>query len=767
MVSSRLLASVALGNLCHAVRIQSEDEQQILGESHGTLETHASNLVDGLSGAAILDITEIARSLTDKQFQELAEIPRQLCPSEGRRCAPVFRQDLHTAHAAFSWEPGDHLAADFARIAEHGLMVSNVAVIRSVDGIFTNDDSEYFQNRHGFWHSVLSTFTCQSAEGDFRASLECEDNEQRTWYVFVGTRGTGGATEVMAQFGLYEDVASSEFLNVWERHHIGGSLDGGFARHQLTHLLANLTNPLVDVSEEHYPWWNDVSQQDQHIPPATMEKLVATSDPQGGLRQLTNDVRGWASVARELVANDARELVEALHMLYVPGHNQNSDWHQANRHLFCDNSWLGDIIADGIPACPAEDATSTTSFVFSGHSFGGVAAQLQGVVAEASEEVETAVIAINSPGVHYLSKQLELRNPRHSWRNGLNDWWNNTFGTTRWLPISRVEVDEVQDYSRFLLLVSQHDVIWKVDRPLSKLGQAVCMYYHAPSDTHCANYTDFGLIVDASCDDNSRSRLEPRCADFQACMEKEHFFDWEGTGGLGLNGLRNKPLDTGLLMTDLIDATGKALYNPSHPGMPAEAFAEYKAGHDIITAEFEARLAPSTAIRDANLSVILSRYEPNLIKVSDLDEWHCCDFNVTTDTCNRIHNDTVRTPCTGENMVCSRVHTDFDSFTTHRFKNKCECQSGWHYSLENDACVIEDSAGNESVLAAWYANEVWEAEWIRKGELFHLDQNTEFGTLDANFYGADETGKWRCTEPGDDSWKDGMLGALGRVIFGH
>lgn len=766
MALSRVLASLALFKLGSAMRIQEEDHGEMLADmgSHGTLESHLSNYVDGLSGEAILDITEIARSLADKQYQEMTEMPRSLCSNQSR-CGPVFRQDLHSAHAAFSWVPGEHLDESVARIAQHGLVVSNIALVRSIDNVFTNDDTDFFQNRHGLWYSLVSTFGCRSADGGLRASSECEEGEHRSWYVFVGTRGAGGATEMMANFGLFEEVASSEFLNAWERSHLGGSLSGGFARHQLTHLLANLTNPIVNVSEEHYPWWNDVSQQDQHIPPETMDRLIATSDPEEGLHQLTSDVRGWASIARELVANDARELVEALHMLYVPGHNMESDWHRANRDLFCDNSWLGDAIPAGTPACPAESDTVTTAFVFTGHSFGGVSAQLMGVVAETSEEVQAAVVAVNSPGVHYLSKHLELRNARHSWRNELNDWWNSTWGSTVWLPVARREVDEIQDHSRFVLLVSQHDVSWKVDRPLSEFGQTVCMYYHPPSQTGCANYTDLGLIVDSACTDNSRSRLEPRCESFQSCMEKEHFFDWEGAGGLGLSGLRHRPLDTGLLMSELIGATGQSMFNPSHPAMSEHALAEYSARHDVITAEFEARLAPSTRIRDANLTNILSRYEPSVTKISELDDYHCCDS--TNGACNRVNNETVRTPCEGENMACSRFHGDFESFTNHRFKNKCQCESGWHYSAERDSCDIEDSTAEEAALSAWYANELWEAEWIRDGELFQLDRNTEFGSLDANYYGVGEEGKWRCTLPGDSSWREGMLGALGRTIFGH
>jgi len=572
----------------------------------------------------------------------------------------------------------------------------------------------------------------------------------------------------MANFGLYEDGASRDFLNVWERAHLGGSLAGGFARYQLTHLLAHLTDPNLNVTEEHYPWWNGVDSQDLHIPPETMLKLRLSADPQEGLQQLVEDVRSWASVARELVANDARELVEALHMLYVPGHNAQSEWHQANRDLFCDNSWLGDAISSGTPACPAEGAVvlHTTSFMFTGHSFGGVAAQLQGVVAQASEEVEAGVIAVNSPGVHHLSKHLELRNPRHSWHNEVSDWWNSTFGSTSWLPLSRVETSELQDFSRFLLLVSQHDVLWKIDRPMSHLGQSVCMFYHPPSQSHCANYTDLSLFVSSSCEDNSRSRLEPVCQFFDECIRNEHFFEWEGAGGTGLSGLRDKPLDTGLLLTDLIAATGETLYNPSHPGMTHNQFTEYKARHDIITAEFEARLAPSTTIRDANLTELLSRYETNATKISDLDDYHCCDFtsiqNGTAGTCNRLHNGTARLPCEGENMQCSRIHDGLGGLVTHGFKNKCQCGSGWHYSVERAECVIEDSTSYEVALEAWYANETWEAEWIRHEELFHLDQETTFGTLDANF--GNEGGKWRCTEPGDDSWKSGMLGAFGHVL---
>lgn len=327
------------------------------------------------------------------------------------------------------------------------------------------------------------------------------------------------------------------------------------------------------------------------------------------------------------------------------------------------------------------------------------------------------------------------------------------------MPVSRREVDEIQDHSRFLLLVSQHDVTWKVDRPLSEFGQTVCMYYHPPSQTGCANYTDLSLFTDSACNDNSRSRLEPRCESFQSCIEKEHFLNWEGTGGTGLSGLRHRPLHTGLLMSDLIGATGQSLFNPSHPEMSPHAFAEYSARHDVITAEFEARLAPSTRIRDANLTNILSRYDPNVTKVSELDDYHCCDF--ANGACNR-NNETARTPCEGEGMMCSRFHPT--AFTTHRFKNKCQCERGMHYSAERDACDIEDSTPEEAALAAWYANELWEAEWIRDGELFQLDRNTEFGTLDANFYGSADEGTWQCTLPGDSSWRESMLGAFGSVV---
>jgi len=734
----------------HALHLGSRSRSQ------ETLSTYATRLVDGLSGDAILDMTALARSIASQAFLELIEEPTALCTAQGRRCAPIFRANLQTAHSSVSWEPGHWIDTEITAAQRHGLVVGNVALVRSVDDIFTTNDPKHFMNSHGLWYSVVSAYGCRSSSGDLRADISCSGDEQLAWYVFVGTRGTQGATEVMADFGLYEGTISSQLLDSWERVSVSRARLGNFGGSQLTSLLADLTHPELNPVERnvisHYPEGHPSAHREEPIPSATLDSVS------GDLRNVVSDIRTWARAVKDLVVSDANELAEALETLYVMAHT-NTVRHAPNHGLFCDNSWLH-ATTSSPSGCPVSDTAVNTAFVYTGHSVGGTIAQLQGLVAEQMEDSQVAVIAVNAPGVERLSKDLGIRQPRHSWRNDFNDWWNSTFGSANWSPIARTDVDEDQDYSRFLMLVAQHDVMWKVDRPLSKTGQSVCMFFHAPSQSHCKNYTDLSLFVDRSCQDNSQQKVRPQCQSFPECIMTEHLFEWEGAGGQTLQGLKNKRLDTGLLLSDMTGATGVTYYESSSRNMPPSDRERYTPMVEQIVAEFDAKMAPITQERDTNQTALLSRYGEDG-KIYDLSDYHCCDF--ANGTCNRDHNQSdpntisafVRSPCNGEHMACSRLHSGLWGFFTHGFSRKCECESGWHYSINHRTCMIVDSTPEELALDAWYANLTSEAEWFRDEQLFHVNQETNFFGLDAN-YGAEE-GMWRCSLAGDESWQGWSL----------
>merc|ERR1719456_306883 len=86
-------------------------------------------------------------------------------------------------------------------------------------------------------------------------------------------------------------------------------------------------------------------------------------------------VRSWATIARDKVKSDSQSLASALLNIFGPRHSRTT------RSKFCSSSSM----------CPEEDdeiGDGDTTVIMGGHSLGGAAAKLQGVILTKTGEVK-------------------------------------------------------------------------------------------------------------------------------------------------------------------------------------------------------------------------------------------------------------------------------------------------------------------------------------------------------------------------------------------
>jgi len=103
-----------------------------------------------------------------------------------------------------------------------------------------------------------------------------------------------------------------------------------------------------------------------------------------------------------------------------------------------------------------------TTHLFFGHSLGGAISAISGMMLKEKGHSKVAVVSTNSPAVMELGHRFNLFKPSTS-----------AVG--------------------FINLVHQHDLVWKIDRPLH--GQQICMYMQQPDEVGCVGLNNLKQVI--------------------------------------------------------------------------------------------------------------------------------------------------------------------------------------------------------------------------------------------------------------------------------
>lgn len=708
-----------------------------------TLASFTDRFAEGLSGEGLLTMVEYAQTVASAGFLELVD--QSECEGNSN-CRPVYESNLRaeTAHPSVMWRPSQWIDLLQPAAARFGLVVGNAVLVRTTDGVFSS--REYFRNAHGFWYSILPAYGCYKSGQPLRAAHTCEEGEKRRWYIFVATRGTMGATEVMADIGLFERSMRREFMNLWQDTLLS-TAEAMFSSEWIEASLASMLGGAG--SGDHFDFAQGlniaisaagVSALETALPPSTAAAL------QSGASSALRSVRQWSDDARDIVKHDAGAIVTALLEAYGPEHIAGIT------AGLCAGGWMVDHDAAACPEAFENIDANETNIIFTGHSFGGAAAQLQGILAvQTGVPVDVAVVGMNSPGVHYLARRYGI-----------------------WQDEAQVPNDR---YKNFLILAAQHDMAWKADEPISLNGGRVCMYFHPASQSRCNNYTDMGLYASPACFSLTTPDghyLTPRCEYIGLCTEREHVFGWEGHpgGGVGMSligNLKDRPLQEGMTLREMYASTGQTRFAPNQ-GMPAGPAAVYSRHLDAINGAFEEKRRRLDDQRQAALQNLLSRFGP-MGKVFEIGLGHCCNFDPATRVCLDSQSFTDefdgatrnRLPCEGANMQCNRVGGFIRSIFSRSQRASCVCANGFLYDHGRRACDIPDTIAEEHGLEEWYSTEMVVAGRERDAARFLLGQTTDFGVPDREFGGS--VGAWRCSMSGDASWQLSFAEQVGHDLW--
>lgn len=120
-----------------------------------------------------------------------------------------------------------------------------------------------------------------------------------------------------------------------------------------------------------------------------------------------------------------------------------------------------------------------------------------------------STLTTNAPGVQRVAKALRI-SPNLKRCNG--------------------ETCAVQNRGHFVNFVAQHDVIWKVDKPLDGVDSRTCMYLHPASQSMCKDFNTIGDPFAANCFKWGENGFgyKRRCAAYGMCFQFEHNFRWGG-----------------------------------------------------------------------------------------------------------------------------------------------------------------------------------------------------------------------------------------------
>jgi len=314
-------------------------------------------------------------------------------------------------------------------------------------------------------------------------------------------------------------------------------------------------------------------------------------------------------------------------------------------------------------------------------------------------------------------------------------------------------------YPNFLTLVAQHDVVWKIDSPLSAYGERVCMYFHPATQSKCSNYTDVSGLWQPGCLQRKSMNFQ-RCRQFRHCFGQEHRFYWDGKTSNGVGKLEHRPLKIGFEIGAMYNATGKTMVDPSRRGMSEPDRKRYSDGMKKIDRKFKNAAPKIEKEMKAELDAVLAKFGSDG-KIKDLDKQHCCDFDADTQCAKqkdlvRKGKEVLRLPCSGANMNCHR-HRDLGE---HGLKSKCSCSNGFLYDYRTRACTHTDTSEKEKSIKAWFKQKQKELEANRDFEQFMLRQKVIFGFPDPAFGG--HKGGWRCSDAGDETWRLNAGGAITR-----